>query len=251
MTGLLDSKVTLITGAASGIGRATALLFAEHGARLALLDRDAEGLQAVAQEIKHTKVLIVPPGDVSKQDDAARAVKSCVDGLGGLQILVNNAGINAVSGYAADLPEAHWDEMLAVNLKGAFLMARSAIPAIVAAGGGSIVNLSSIQGVLWGARYSVPYAASKAGIVGLTKSLAVQYARRGVRVNCLLPGFVDTPMAERIVGRENYESIIRRIPLGRPGTAEDVAKVILFMASDLSSYVTAACLVVDGGYTSL
>lgn len=250
MTGLLDSKVTLITGAASGIGRATALLFAEHGARLALLDRDPEGLQAVAQEIIHTKVLIIP-GDVSKQADAARAVKSCVDGLGGLQVLVNNAGINAVSGYAADLPEAHWDEMLAVNLKGAFLMARSAIPAIVAAGGGSIVNLSSIQGVLWGARHSVPYAASKAGIVGLTKSLAVQYARRGVRVNCLLPGFIDTPMAERIVGPENYESIIRRIPLGRPGTAEDVAKVVLFMASDLSSYVTAACLVVDGGYTAI
>lgn len=250
MTALLDSKVTLITGAASGIGRATALLFAVHGAWLALLDRDAEGLQTVAQEIKHTKVLIIP-GDVAKQSDAATAVKSCVDGLGGLQVLVNSAGINAVSGYAADLPEAHWDDMLAVNLKGAFLMARNAIPAIVAAGGGSIVNLSSIQGVLWGARYSVPYAASKAGLVGLTKSLAVQYARRGVRVNCLLPGFIDTPMAEQIVGRENYESIIRRIPLGRPGTAEDVAKVILFMASDLSSYVTASCFVVDGGYTAI
>lgn len=250
MTALLDSKVTLITGAASGIGRATALLFAAHGAWLALLDRDAEGLQTVAQEIKHTKVLIIA-GDVAKQSDAATAVKSCVDGLGGLQVLVNSAGINAVSGYAADLPEAHWDDMLAVNLKGAFLMARNAIPAIVATGGGSIVNLSSIQGVLWGARYSVPYAVSKAGLVGLTKSLAVQYARRGVRVNCLLPGFIDTPMAEQIVGRENYESIIRRIPLGRPGTAEDVAKAILFMASDLSSYVTASCFVVDGGYTAI
>ena len=250
MSALLDSKVTLITGAASGIGRASALLFAEHGARLALFDRDAEGLHALAQEIKDTKVLIIL-GDVSKQADAARAIKSCVDGLGGLQVLVNNAGINAVSGYAADLPEAHWDEMLAVNLKGAFLMARSAIPAIVAAGGGSIVNLSSIQGVLWGARYSVPYGASKAGLVGLTKSLAVQYARQGIRVNCLLPGFIDTPTTKRIVGRENYESTIRRIPLGRPGTAEDVAKVILFMASDLSSYVTASCLVVDGGYTAI
>ncbi len=248
MTGLVDGKVTLITGAASGIGRATALLFAEHGARLALLDRDAEALQAVAQEITQTKVLMVT-GDVSKQADAARAVKSCVDELGRLHILVNNAGINAVSGYVTDLSEAHWDEMLAVNLKGALLMARSAIPAIVAAGGGSIVNLSSIQGVLWGARYSVPYAASKAGIVGLTKSLAVQYARQGVRVNCLLPGFIDTATTERIVGRQNYESTIRRIPLGRPGRPEDVAKVILFMASDLASYVTAAGLVVDGGYT--
>jgi NAD(P)-dependent dehydrogenase (short-subunit alcohol dehydrogenase family) len=250
MTGLVDGEVSLITGAASGIGRAAALLFAAHGARLALFDRDAEALEVVARDCKGATVLTIA-GDVSKQADAARAVTACVDTLGGLRILVNNAGINAVSGYATELSEAHWDEMLTVNLKGALLMARSALPVMVAAGGGSIVNLSSIQGVLWGAHYSVPYAASKAGLVGLTKSLAVQYARKGVRVNCLLPGFIHTATTERIVGRKHYEATTRRIPLGRPGTPEDVAKAILFMASDLSSYVTATGLVVDGGYTAI
>ncbi|HKJ23388.1 MAG TPA: SDR family NAD(P)-dependent oxidoreductase [Myxococcota bacterium] len=239
--GLLDGKRALVTGAASGIGRAVARRFADEGAALALLDRDAEGLEAVARETGgHARVV-----DVGDAAAARAAVEAAAAKLGGLDVVSNNAGIGrllAMEHVSAEL----FDELVRVNLSGTFHVMQAALPFLRASGAGSIVNNASESGVR-PTRGELPYSAAKAGVIAATLGAAQECAPE-VRVNCVSPGVVRTAMTELLFQAPGLlEPVNRATPLGRTGTAEEVADVILFLASDLSRYVTGQNLVVDGG----
>ncbi|MFQ5877592.1 MAG: SDR family NAD(P)-dependent oxidoreductase [Acidobacteriota bacterium] len=249
--GRLAGRVALITGGASGIGRAAALLFAREGAAVAVLDRDGAGGRAVAREIAAAGGrAIAPTGDVTRAGDCRRAVARTVAELGGLRILLNNAGI-VRRARVVDLEESDWDRVMAVNVKGAFLMSREAIRVLARSGGGAIVNIASGWGLGGGARAAV-YCASKGAVVLLTRAMAIDHAPQGIRVNCVCPGDTDTAML-REEARQLNAQMDRFLagaaarPLGRVGTAEEIARAALFLASDDSSFVTGASLVVDGG----
>lgn len=247
----LRDKVAVITGAASGIGAGTAEVFAEQGARLVLVDRNDVGLEAVRAALAPRAAAVVAcVGDVADPETARRAVELAIDTFGRIDILFNNAGV-MTSGPFDELDEATWDTVLDVNLRGIFLMCRAAVPRMLAGGGGAIVNTSSAMAFLTEPGYEA-YTTSKAGIVGLTKALAVSYAERGIRCNCILPGWVDTPMnrrlAEELGGLEQLTPIIKRQqPLPRMLTTREVGNAVLFLASDEASGITGAALAVDGG----
>ena len=247
----LQDKVAIITGAASGIGAGTAEVFAERGARLVLVDRDGAGLEAA------TRALPIAPervatyaGDVADAETARGAVRLAEAAFGGVDILFNNAGV-MISGDFVDLGEAGWDEVLGINLRGIALMCRAAIPGMLGRGRGAIVNTSSVMATLTEPGYEA-YTTSKAGIIGLTKALAVSYATRGIRVNCVCPGWVDTPMnqrlAEELGGVEQLTPIIlRQQPNGRMLSTREVGNAVAFLASEEASGITGAALYVDGG----
>jgi cyclopentanol dehydrogenase len=255
--GRLDGKVALISGGARGQGAVEAQLFAREGAKVVLGDLlDAAGKQ-VEEEIRQqggeaTYVHL----DVTSEADWVEAVGTAVNRYGKLDILVNNAGISGASasgeqGRLEDATEAAWDRVLDVNAKGVFLGTKHAIPVMRQAGGGSIINISSIAGLVGFGTSSGAYAASKGAVRLLTKSTATQYAQDGIRCNSVHPGFIDTPMTERSLSvPANREDRIRRTPLGRIGTTEDIAYGVLYLASDESSFVTGSELVIDGGYTA-
>jgi NAD(P)-dependent dehydrogenase (short-subunit alcohol dehydrogenase family) len=251
MPGSLQHKVALITGGASGIGRATALLFAREGAAVAIADLDRVGGQAVADEIaRDGGQAIFESADVTKSAECRRVVDRTIREFGGIHVLFNNAGIIRRASVV-ELSEDDWDRVMAVNVKALYLLSRLVIPTMVQAGGGSIINMASGWGLSAGPR-AAAYCASKGAVVLMTKALAVDHGPRQIRVNCLCPGDTDTSMLRneaRQLG-ENEDRFLAESshrPLGRIGKPEEIAKAALYLAGDESSFVTGTALVVDGG----
>jgi len=249
--GSLADKRALITGGASGIGRATALLFAREGAAVAVVDLDDDKGQAVVREVADGGgQAIFVRCDVSLLADCQRAVQETVDKLGGLDILFNNAGIIRRA-TVIDTTEEEWDRVMAVNVKSIFLLSKYAVPVMEKAGGGVIINTASGWGLVGGAN-AVSYCASKGAVVNMTRAMALDHGAQNIRVNCICPGDTDTGMlrteARQLGESEEYflaEAANR--PLRRIGRPEEIAQAALYLASDASSFVTGATLVVDGG----
>ncbi|MGB3904685.1 MAG: glucose 1-dehydrogenase [Anaerolineae bacterium] len=249
--GSLTGTRALIEGGASGIGRATALLFAREGAAISVVDLDEVGGRAVGKEIDHegSRAIFVPC-DVTQAGDCQRAVEQTVRDLGGLDVLVNSAGIMRRANVL-ETTEAEWDQVMAVNVKSVFLLSKYAIPVMAEAGGGVIINVASGWGLVGGPR-AAAYCASKGAVVQLTKSMALDHGRQNIRVNCICPGDTDTPMLRdeaRQLGEpmERFLAEAAERPLGRIGRPEDIAEAALYLASDASSFITGTALVVDGG----
>lgn len=247
----LENKVALITGGAAGIGRATALLFASERAAVAVADIDREGATAVAQQICHDGGRAIGLScDVSQAIDAQRAVDETVQCLGGLDILFNNAGIIRRASLL-ETSEAEWDRVMAVNVKSIYLLSRSAIPVMERAGGGVIVNTASGWGLV-GGRDAISYCASKAAVINMTRAMALDHGPQNIRVNCVCPGDTDTAMLREEAGQlgeaeADFLAAAADRPLGRIGQPEEIARAVLYLASDQSSFVTGTALVVDGG----
>jgi NAD(P)-dependent dehydrogenase (short-subunit alcohol dehydrogenase family) len=250
----LKNKVALITGGTSGIGAATAILFAQEGAKVAVTGRhEQRGHAVTAQILEAGGEAIFLRTDVRKADQCRRAVDETTYAFERLDVLFNNAGV-FYPHSALDCTEEEWDLQIDINLKGTFLMSKFALPGMIARGSGVIINNSSGWGIV-GGDAAVAYCASKGGVVLLTKAMAIDHGRQGIRVNCICPGDVDTPMLPedaRMRGQkwEEYLAGCNNRPLGRIGTSEEIAKAALFLASDDSSFMTGATLVVDGGGTA-
>ena len=240
----LRDRIALVTGAASGIGAATARRFAREGATVAINDAKPEGLDAVAGEIRAAgaKALVLP-GDVTKKADCERIVQDVTRTFGRLDILINNAGINR-DAMAAKMTEEQWDAVLSVNLKGTFLCAQAALPGMRERAWGRVVNTSSIGSL--GNIGQANYAASKAGVIGLTKTLALEYARYGVTVNAIAPGPVMTAMLAG-VPEAIRERIIAQVPVGRIASPDEIAGVHVFLASEDAAFITGQVIFADGG----
>jgi NAD(P)-dependent dehydrogenase (short-subunit alcohol dehydrogenase family) len=251
MGGMLRGKTALITGGGGGIGRATALLFAREGAAVCVVDLNEEQGQKVAVEISSSGGrAIFEPANVSCAADCQRVVERSVRKLGGIHILFNNAGI-IKRASVVEISESDWDAVMAVNTKSVFLMCRGVIPIMVLAGGGSIINTASGWGLAGGAR-AAAYCASKGAVVLMTKAMAIDHGRQKIRVNCICPGDTDTAMLRseaRQLGEpeDKFLSESANRPLGRVGRPQEIAQAALYLASDSSSFVTGAALVVDGG----
>lgn len=252
----LNGKVAIITGAANGIGRDAAILFGQEGAKVVVVDRDQAAGDGTAALIE-TGLFV--QADISREEDVARVVNAAIDRFGGMDILVNNAGV-AIGGTVVDTSPDRWDRLMAVNLSGVYLACRAAIPHMIERGGGSVVSVASVQG-MFGFPHWAAYAASKHAIIGMTRQMVVDFAEHGIRFNSVSPGAIDTTLSENIVKLEPEfakdptpipdEAVglkSQRIPaLRRPGKPEDVARVILFLASDESRHVNGQNIVVDGG----
>ncbi len=250
-SGRLAGKACLVTGAGSGIGRATALRFAQEGGRVAAADLRAAAAEETAAEIGGDAIGVEV--DVTSADSVAACIGHVVEAFGALDVVVNNAGVTIV-GAAHDLDESDWDRELATNLKSVYLVSKAAWPLLLERGGGSIVNTASIAG-LWAIPADAAYCASKAGVVMLTKCMALDGANDGVRVNCVCPGYTQTPMIEGYFADqpdpEEARTFATRLhPLGRLGDPRDIADAMVYLASDEARWVTGTALVVDGGLTS-
>ena len=247
----LSNKVALITGGTSGIGEATAVLFANQGAKIVITGRSGErGKAVVARVAKNGGQATFVHADVSKAVDCRRSVDETLRTFDRLDILFNNAGV-FYPHTVVDCTEDEWDLQMEINLKGTFLMSKFALPGMIERGSGVIINNSSGWGLV-GGDAGVAYCASKGGVVLLTKAMAIDHGPQGIRVNCLCPGDVDTPMLPedaRLRGQkwEDYLATCANRPMGRIGTVEEIAKAALFLACDESSFMTGTTLVVDGG----
>ena len=249
----MSDKVALVTGAAAGIGRATAEVLAREGARVAVTDI-ADGEEVAAGIRERGETARYWHLDVSDEAEVKEVMAGVVEAFGILNVLVNNAGITGPDKSTHELSAEEWKRVMDVNVNGAFFCTKHAVPYMREAGGGSIVNLSSIFGLV-GATETPPYHASKGAVRLMSKTDALQYAADGIRVNSVHPGFIWTPMVEDLVRRRGpmalgRQKLGRRHPVGRVGEPEEVANAILFLASDESSFVTGSELVVDGGYTA-
>lgn len=247
----LQGKVALITGAASGMGKATALLFASEGAKVAVADISEAAVEATANEIrKGGGEAIALKADVSKSEDVQRMVAATVERLGPPAAVYNNAGIEGDSAFMAQMTEEAFDKVIAINLRGVFLGMKYVLPHMVKLGAGSIINQASIAGMV-AIRGGAAYSAAKAGVIALTRVAALEYGRYNIRVNCICPGAIETPMAQRIRhGEEAKPSALKRVSVfGRMGQPEEIAKVALFLASDDASFATGAPFVIDAGWT--
>lgn len=246
----LNGKKAIITGAASGIGQVTAKRFTEEGSAVACIDIDATQLEDTVDKLLRKKVNVIGfVGDVSDPNAVNELVEKSVEKLGGVDILINNAGIS-YPGTIEDISYQDWNRNIAVNLSSFFLMSKAVWPRYVEQNSGSIINMSSIMG-LTGLRNSFAYCSCKAGIIAFTKSLAADGAPLGIRVNCICPGYVDTPLMN-IALREVKglgQAIIKQVPAQRMATAAEIANGFVFLASDQASYVNGANLVIDGAAT--
>jgi len=249
----LKDKVALITGAGGGIGGESALLFAGEGAAVVVVDvNEAGGRETVARIQKATGRAHFVHADVSKDADCARMVKDAESVFGKLDVLFNNAGImDSADDDAVNTPEAVWEKTMAINLKGVFLGCKHGIPALKRAGGGSVINVASFVAYLGAATPQLAYTASKGGVLAMTRELAVIHARQGIRVNALSPGPLKTELLMKFLNTDaKKQRRLVHIPMGRFGEANEMAKAALFLASDDSSYMTGASLLVDGGITA-
>jgi NAD(P)-dependent dehydrogenase (short-subunit alcohol dehydrogenase family) len=247
----LEGKRALVTGGARGLGRAMAQALAEAGADVALASRTLEDCRAAAEEISRTtgRRGVAFEIDVTRSGELPRFVQEVESGFGAVDILVNNAGIN-VRGPAEEIEEADWDAVVDTNLKAPFLLARALGPGMCARGWGRVINLGSILSVV-ALPGRGPYASSKAGLLGLTRVLALEWAGRGVTVNAICPGPFATDMNKQLLSDPvRYKGFIEKIPMGRWGELEDIAGAAVFLASDASSFVTGTALFVDGGWTA-
>ncbi len=246
----LKDKVAIITGAASGIGKATAKLFAEHGAKVVVADIDKEGGNQTVYNIKDSgKEATFIHTDVTVKTQTEQMVAQTENTYGKLEILFNNAGI-AMRLPVAELPEADWHRCLDVNLTGVFLCAKAAIPAMQKNDGGSIINMSSIYGIV-GAEVRAAYVASKGAVTNLTRGMALDYAQDNIRVNCICPGFVETPLVAGVIKTPaEYQQLANKHPMRRLAQPEEIAYGALYLASDEAKFVTGIALPIDGGYTA-
>lgn len=240
--GLLEGRAAVVTGGASGIGAAIVRRFAIEGAAVAIVDLDADKGAAVAEETDSVALI----ADVADRAGLAAAIDEAARRLGAVHVLVNNAGAGSLKRLES-YSENEWRRLVSVNLDGVFHGMQVAFPHLRAAGGGAIVNVSSVSG-LAPTRGEAPYSAAKAGVIALTRSGALEWGSFGIRVNCIVPGFIRTPLTSLVLDHEPFGAAIdAATPLGRAGEADEVAAAALFLASDLASYVTGAALVVDGG----
>ena len=253
MPGILEDKVTLVTGGGSGIGRAAAINFAKEGAKVVVSDVNADGGEETVTSIKASGgESAFFHADVSRSGDVEALVANTVQLYGRLDCAYNNAGIEGeISMRLHEYPEEMWDRLIDINLKGVWLCMKHEIPQMLRQGSGAIVNTASVAGLV-GSRRLIAYSASKHGVVGITRSAALEYATDGIRVNAVCPGVIDTPMVRRLIdGREDYESTISaRQPIGRLGTPEEIAQAVAWLCSDAASFVTGHAMGVDGGYTA-
>jgi len=241
-----DGRVAIVTGGGSGIGAACARLLAAGGARVVVADLDEGSAKLIADEIGSNAVAFAV--DVSDPQACERMVQTALTTFGRLDIAVNNAGIGGQQSAIADYPLEGWAAVIGVNLSGAFYCMRAQIPAMLKTGGGSIVNMASILGSV-GFAGSAAYVAAKHGLVGLTKTAALEYAGQGIRVNSVGPGFIDTPLLSNLPP-EALSALVQAHPLGRLGRPEEIAELVAFLASDRASNTTGSYLVSDGGYTA-
>ena len=249
----LTGKVALVTGASSGIGRASALALAAQGAKVALAARRVEKLEALVTEIKAAGgEAIAIPTDVLKQEDVKRAVEKTVAAYGRLDILLNNAGVGSIE-QTLEMTDEGWDKVVNTNLKSYFFVAQAAAKEMIKNKFGRIINIASILsgGVGSGMAGAVNYCASKGGVVSMTEALADEFASQGVTVNAIGPGFIETEMTEAVKKMPDfYNGLIARIPMKRFGKAEEIAATVVYLASDEASYTTGATLYIDGGWTA-
>ncbi len=257
MPGTLEGKVALVTGGASGIGRATALIYAREGAKLVIADMNEDGGQQTAHMIRETGGdAIFAKTDVTSPVSVEALITTTVEAYGRLDCAYNNAGISG-AGIGGDLrtttaeyPEACWHQVLAINLTGVWICMKYEIPQMLKQGGGAIVNTASVAD-LAGLPYASAYVASKHGVVGLTKTAALEYAKSGIRVNCVCPGYIETPMTE--AGMNDPDRLAHMIasePMGRMGRPEEIAETVAWLSSDAASFVTGHTMTIDGGYVA-
>jgi len=249
----LKGKVAIITGAGSGLGRASAILFAGESAKVVVAaNREKDGEQTVKMIKEVGGDAILARVDVTKATDVEKAIKAAVDKYGKLDIMLNNAGTPGPGKLVADLTEEEWNRVISVNLTGVFLGTKYAILEMLRGGGGVIINVSSVAAVS-PRRYTGAYAAAKAAVIQLTRVTALEYARKNIRANCILPGPIDTPFFTKVAGGDPekiaiFKEIVRNeVPLGRFAQPEEIARVALFLASDEASYITGAAFAADGG----
>jgi NAD(P)-dependent dehydrogenase (short-subunit alcohol dehydrogenase family) len=253
VAGRLEGKTALVTGAGSGIGREAALLFAAEGAAVLIADRDRGAGERVAAEIAgQGDTARAVACDVARDADVAAAVAEAERAYGALHVVFNNAGIFPdADGSPVDTDEAVWDQVMAVNLKGVFLGCKHGIPALQRAGGGSIINTASFVAVVGAATSQIAYTASKGGVLAMTREIAVEYARQGIRANALCPGPVNTPLLEELLADPAARARrLVHVPMGRLAEAAEIARAALFLASDESSYVSGTTFMVDGAITA-
>jgi NAD(P)-dependent dehydrogenase (short-subunit alcohol dehydrogenase family) len=246
----LENKVALITGGASGMGRVASKLFAEEGARVILTDLNDDAGQEVANGIGDAAVYV--HADVSHEEDARSMIETAVERFGRLDVLYNNAGVMpGEDGSVHSTSKGIWDLVLDVNVKGVAFGCKYGIPAMIETGGGSVINVASFVAWMGAATSQTAYTASKGAVLSMTREIAVEYARKGIRCNALCPGPIETPMLMQLLSdEEKRQRRFVHIPMGRLGQAEELAKAALFLASDDSSFMTGASMIVDGGVTA-
>ena len=250
MTDVFRDKVALVTGGSSGIGRATSLAFARQGARVAIADREPNGAAETARMIEDIGgTATVFELDVTKAAEVASLVERVVQTYGRLDYAFNNAGIGGKVAKTADYPEEEWDRIIDVNLKGVWLCMKYEIPVMEKQGSGAIVNTASIYGLAGAAGY-IAYNAAKHGVVGITRTAALEYATAGIRINAVCPGYIRTPMTQPgIDANPEFErKMVSQTPMGRMGMPEEIAEAVVWLCSDAASFVTGHTMTPDGGY---